>query len=60
VVSPFSAILWGVLVDAYRHLGFAVLGDEAFSKLVLARISEPMSTADPPRILGEVWVPPRR
>jgi hypothetical protein len=57
VVSTSSAILWDVLAEACRHLGFDVLGDDAFSEFVLARIIEATSKADTPRILGEVGVP---
>ena len=56
VLSTSSRILWEVLTDAYRLLGFDKLGDEAFRSLVLARIIEPTSKADTIRVLQEVGV----
>lgn len=52
VRSTSSRILWEVLSDAYRFLGFEELGDEAFCALVLARIIEPTSKADTIRVRG--------
>ena len=57
VVSTSSLLLWQVLTDAYRVLGFEKLGDEAFGKLVLARIIEPTSKADTVRVLQEIGIP---
>lgn len=58
VVSTSSGLLWQVLTDAYRHLGFAQrLGDPAFEKLVLARIVEPTSKADSVRVLEDLGIP---
>lgn len=51
-LSKCSVLLWGVLRDAYRVLGFGqAIGDAAFEQLVLARIVEPASKADTVRIL---------
>ena len=57
VVSSSSRLLWQVLVDAYGHLGFDVLADEAFRALVLARLIEPTSKADTVRVLEEIGAP---
>ena len=57
VVATSSLLLWRVLTDAYSHLGFDVLGDEAFRAMVLARIVEPASKADSLRVLGEIGAP---
>ena len=50
--------LWDALEHAYRVLGFerATGGDEVFRDLVLARIIEPTSKLDTPRVLEEVGV----
>lgn len=57
IVSSRSRVLWEVLHDAYRHLGFEILGDEAFAAMVLARIIEPTSKADTVRVLGDIGAP---
>ena len=57
VVSSSSRLLWQVLADAYAHLGFDVLADEAFQSLVLARLIEPTSKADTVRVLQEIGAP---
>jgi hypothetical protein len=57
VVSSSSRLLWQVLADAYEHLGFDVLADEAFRALVLARLIEPTSKADTVLVLGEIGAP---
>ncbi len=57
VVSSSSRLLWQVLADAYGHLGFDVLADEAFRALVLARLIEPTSKADTVRVLEEIGAP---
>jgi hypothetical protein len=50
--------LWDALEHAYRVLGLerATGGDEVFRDLVLARIIEPTSKLDTPRVLEEVGV----
>jgi hypothetical protein len=55
-VASSSQVLWDVLVDAYQRLGFTVLDDEAFMKLVLARVIEPVSKADTVRVLHDLGV----
>ena len=56
ITSKRSELLWQVLTSAYTHLGFDVVGDEAFEQLVLARIVEPTSKADSVRVLTELGV----
>lgn len=56
VAGSRSQILWDVLAGAYQRLGFAEIGDDAFARLVLARIIEPTSKADTIRVLTEVGV----
>ena len=56
VRSTSSRILWEVLTDAYRLLGFEAVEDEAFRSLVLARIVEPTSKADTIRVLDDLGV----
>ena len=52
--------LWDALDHAYTLLGFdaATAGDGVFRDLVLARIIEPTSKLDTPRVLEEVGVDP--
>jgi hypothetical protein len=52
VVETSSLLLWQVLTDAYRRIGFDVLDDEAFRAMVVARIVEPTSKADTLRVLA--------
>ena len=56
ITSKSSAVLWNVLENAYAHLGFDVVADEAFKQLVLARLVEPTSKADSVRVLGDLGV----
>ena len=56
-LSKCSVLLWRVLQDSYRVLGFGqAIGDAVFEQLVLARIVEPASNADTVRILDELGV----
>lgn len=56
-LSKRSTLLWRVLQDAYRAVGFGqAIGDRAFEQLVLARIVEPASKTDTIRILDELGV----
>ena len=57
VVTTASLVLWQVLTDAYRRLGFDRLADEAFRAMVLARIIEPTSKTDSLRVLAEIGAP---
>ena len=47
-------MLWRVLINAYRQLGFDQIDDEVFRSLVAARIVEPTSKLDTVRVLGEL------
>ena len=59
VESKHSRLLWEVLHGAYRRLGLgeAVGGDRAFEQMVAARLIEPTSKADTPRVLSEIGWP---
>jgi hypothetical protein len=57
VVGSASEVLWEVLTDAYRRLGFDTIGDEAFRALVLARVIEPTSKLAAIGVLDEIGVP---
>ncbi|WP_084485220.1 transposase [Serinicoccus marinus] len=51
--------LWDSLSTAYDALGFdAAVEDEVFRQLVLARIIEPTSKADAPRVIAQAGLPP--
>ena len=58
ITSSRMGHLWDALSRAYAVLGFvaATGGDEVFRDLVLARIIEPASKLDTPRVLEEVGV----
>lgn len=57
VAGSQSRVLWEVLEQGYRDLGFDKIGTDAFKQLVLARIVEPTSKADTIRVLAELGVP---
>jgi hypothetical protein len=59
ITASWMGHLWDALEQAYRLLGFerAAGGDDVFRDLVLARIIEPTSKMDTPRVLDEVGVP---
>lgn len=57
VTGSGCEVLWNVLVDAYRRLGFDTVADEAFRALVLARIIEPTSKLAVAGVLDEIGVP---
>ncbi len=56
VESKRSGLLWDVLHGVYTHLGLgdATGGDRAFEQMVLARLIEPTSKAQVPRVLGDL------
>ena len=56
VASKRSGLLWDVLHGAYNCLGLgdATGGDRAFEQMVLARLIEPTSKAQVPRVLGDL------
>ena len=60
VESKRSALLWDVLHGVYTRLGLgeAVGGDRAFEQIVLARLIEPTSKAQVPRVLGDLGLEP--
>ena len=60
VESKHSRLLWEVLHGAYRRLGLgeAVGGDRAFEQMVLARLVEPTSKAQVPRVLSDLGLEP--
>lgn len=60
ITSSRMARLWDALECVYALLGLdaATGGDEVFRALVLARIVEPASKLDTPRVLEEVGIPP--
>ena len=59
IISRRSAWLIEALRSAYRRLGLgeAVGGDRAFEQMVAARLIEPTSKADTPRVLSEIGWP---
>ena len=56
VESKRSGLLWDVLHGSYNCLGLgdATGGDRAFEQMVLARLIEPTSKAQVPRVLGDL------
>ena len=59
VESKRSGLLWDVLHGVYTRLGLrdATGGDRAFEQMVVARLIEPTSKADTPRVLSEIGWP---
>jgi hypothetical protein len=58
IKRTYSGLLWTVLQDEYRKLGFDRLGDEIFEALCIARIVEPTSKLDSLRVLADLGVDP--
>ena len=60
VESKHSRLLWEVLHGVYQRLGLgdATGGDRAFEQMVLARLIEPTSKAQVPRVLGDLGLEP--
>ena len=56
VETKRSGLLWDVLHGVYTRLGLrnATGGDRAFEQMVLARLIEPTSKAQVPRVLGDL------
>lgn len=52
--ATHSRLLYDVLAAVYDWLGFDVVGDAVFRDLVIARIVEPTSKADAPRVLADL------
>lgn len=58
-ISREHWLLWQVLQDAYRAMGFdQAVGDSAFEQMVLARIVEPTSKTDTVRVIENLGVQP--
>jgi hypothetical protein len=57
VLGTCSRLLFDVLAEVYDGLGFAVVGDETFRDLVIARIVEPTSILDTGRVLTDLGKP---
>lgn len=53
-LSTCSRLLFDTLAAVYDHLGFAVVDDEVFCDLVVARIAEPTSLLDVGRVLEDL------
>ena len=60
VESKRSGLLWDVLHGVYTRLGLrnATGGDRAFEQMVLARLIEPSSKAQVPRVLSDLGLEP--
>ena len=58
VVGTSSRLLFDVLAAVYADLGFAVVGDDTFRDLVIARIVEPTSILDTGRVLTDLGQSP--
>ena len=60
VESKRSGLLWDVLHGVYTRLGLrdATGGDRAFEQMVLARLIEPTSKAQVPRVLSDLGLEP--
>ena len=56
VETKRSGLLWDVLHEVYTRLGLGDTtgGDRAFEQMVLARLIEPSSKAQVPRVLGDL------
>ena len=54
VVASPARLVWDVLHGVYRKLGFDEIGDEVFATTVIARVVEPSSKIQVPRIIGEL------
>ncbi|WP_332603744.1 IS1634 family transposase, partial [Arthrobacter sp. S2(2024)] len=54
VIGTSSLLLYEVLAEVYSGLGFAVVEDERFRDLVIARIVEPTSILDTGRVLSDL------
>ena len=52
--ATHSRLLYDVLAAVYDWLGFDAVGDAVFRDLVIARIVEPTSKADAPRVLADL------
>lgn len=55
-LSSVSRLLWEILEMAYERIGFSQVRDAAFKQLVFARIVEPTTKADTPRVIEQLGV----
>lgn len=51
-----SELLWQALTSTFDTLGFGAVADETFRTLVCARLIEPTSKLDTPRVLDDIGV----
>lgn len=58
IKRSYSGLLWKILQDEYRKMGFDRLEDEIFEALCVARIVEPTSKLDSLRVLVDLGVEP--
>lgn len=58
IKRSYSGLLWKVLQEEYRKLGFERLEDEIFEALCIARIVEPTSKLDSLRVLADLGMDP--
>jgi hypothetical protein len=58
VIGTASRLLFDVLAEVYAGLGFDVVADQTFRDLVIARIVEPTSILDSPRVLADLGQTP--
>ncbi len=56
IAAKRSRWLVEAVEQAWRHLGFDVVADDAFFQLVLARLVEPTSMSDTARVIGDLGV----
>ena len=52
--QSYSGLLWNLLHDEYKKIGFDQLNDEVFKALCIARIVEPTSKIDSLRVLSDL------
>jgi transposase len=58
IKKSFSGLLWTILQEEYRKLGFSRLNDEIFEALCIVRIVEPTSKLDSLRVMADLGVDP--
>ena len=58
IKKSYSGLLWNILREQYRLLGFDRLNDEIFEALCIARIVEPTSKLDSLRVLADLGAAP--
>lgn len=54
--QSYSGLLWNLLRDAYKKIGFDQLNDDIFEALCIARIVEPTSKIDSLRVLADLGI----